>query len=110
MNEDVRANKFIFDWLAGECRRCTLGQGIQPLPSQFTHRCVTMLERAGDEASNARKEDEAVAAYCTALSLGPTNPNTIMIKWADMILKHGSALEASGAATKVCSPSWSEDG
>ena len=62
-----------------------------------------MLERVGDETSNAGKRDEAIAAYSTALSLGPTIPNTIMIKWAKMILKHGSAHEALSAATKVCS-------
>jgi len=65
------------------------------------HRCVTTLERVGDEASNAGKRDEALAAYSTALSLGATIPNTIMIKWANMTLKTGLAHEATSAATKV---------
>ncbi|KAI9571644.1 hypothetical protein HD554DRAFT_1800783 [Boletus coccyginus] len=87
VNDDVKTNKLIIDWLA-----------------EFTHRCITTLERVGDGASNAGKWDEAVAAYSTALSLGPTIPNTIMIKWANMILKRGSAHEASGAATKFKVP------
>ncbi|KAI9570046.1 hypothetical protein HD554DRAFT_2327718, partial [Boletus coccyginus] len=62
VHEDVRANKLISDWLSG-----------------FTHRCIMALERVGDEASNAGKQDEAVAAYSTALSLDPTIPNPLMI-------------------------------
>jgi len=62
------------------------------------------LHRVGDEALDDGKRDEAVVAYSTALSLGPTVPNAIMIKWANLILERGSADEASSAATKVCSP------
>ena len=109
VHEDVRANKFIIDWLTGEFRRRALRYCIQSLPSEFTHRCITMLERVGDEASNADKRDEAVAAY-SALSLGPTVSNALMFKWADMILKRGSAIEASSTAIKVFSPrQWFED-
>ncbi|KAF8546701.1 hypothetical protein OG21DRAFT_1527654 [Imleria badia] len=54
INEIVRADKLIIDWLAA---------------SEFTDRCVMMLERVGDEPSNAEKRDEAVAAYSAALSL-----------------------------------------
>ena len=68
---------------------------------EFTHRCIMALERVGDEASNAGKRDEAVAAYSTALSLDPTILNALMIKWANMILKHGSVLEALSAVSKV---------
>ncbi|KAI9455060.1 hypothetical protein HD554DRAFT_2331645, partial [Boletus coccyginus] len=82
VNEDVRANKFIMDWLA-----------------ELTPRCITALERAGDEASTAGKRDEAVAAYSTALSLGSSTPNAIMMKWVTMMLKNGSAHEALSAAT-----------
>ncbi|KAI9455062.1 hypothetical protein HD554DRAFT_298615 [Boletus coccyginus] len=87
VNEDVRGNKFIMDWL-----------------TELTPRCITALERVGDEASTAGKRDEAVAAYSTALSLGPSTPNTIMIKWVSMILKNGSAHEALSAATKFKVP------
>jgi len=110
VHEDIRANMFIIDWFPGEFRCRAFRYCIQSLPSEFTHRCITMLERVGDEASNADKRDEAVAAYSTALSLGPTIPNAIMFKWVNMALKRGSALEASSAATKVCSPWWFEDG
>ena len=72
--------------------------------SEFTHRCITTLERIGDEASNLKKHDAAVAAYSTALLLGPTTPNTVLMKWASRMLIRGSAHEALSAAAKVCSP------
>ncbi|KAI9454841.1 hypothetical protein HD554DRAFT_2042943 [Boletus coccyginus] len=87
VNEDVRTNKVIIDWLA-----------------DFTHRCVTALERMGDEASNAGNPDEAVTAYSTALSLGLTTPNAVLMKWASIMLTCGSAVEASSAATKFKVP------
>jgi len=62
-----------------------------------------MLEKIGDGASNTGKQDEAVASYSTALSLGPSIPNEIMTKWGKMILRNGSAHEALSAATKVYS-------
>ncbi|KAI9570056.1 hypothetical protein HD554DRAFT_429967 [Boletus coccyginus] len=64
------------------------------------------LERVGDEASDAGKRDNAAAAYSTALSLDPTIPNALIIKWANMILKRGSALEALSAATKFKVPKF----
>ncbi|KAI9456181.1 WD40-repeat-containing domain protein [Boletus coccyginus] len=87
VHEDVRANKFIIDWL-----------------TESTNRCITALETIGDEASNTDKWDDAVAAYSTALSLGPTVPNAITCKWANMILKRNSAYEASSAANKFKVP------
>ncbi|KAI9571086.1 WD40-repeat-containing domain protein [Boletus coccyginus] len=84
---DVGANKFIIDWVA-----------------EFTQRCIAALESVGDEALNADKRDEAIAAYSTALSLGPTVPNAVTCKWANMILKRGSALEALSAANKFKVP------
>lgn len=61
-----------------------------------------MLERVGDEASNAEKQDEAVAAYSTALLLSPSTPNTVLMKWARLILIRRTANEVLNAATKVC--------
>jgi len=69
-----------------------------------------VLQRVGDEASDAGKQDEAIAAYSIVLSLGPSIPNAVLAKWAKMTLSHGSADEASSAATKVYSPLWFEDG
>jgi len=60
------------------------------------------LERVGDDASNARKPDEAVVAYSTALSLSPLTSNAILIKWACAILIRGSPAEALSASAKVC--------
>jgi len=50
---------------------------------------------------NAEKCDEAVASYSAALSLGPSTPNAITMKWVNTILKNGSAREALNAATKA---------
>ena len=61
------------------------------------------LERIGDEASNIKKHEEAVAAYSTALLLGPSALNNVLIKWASRMLVRGSAHEALSAAVKVCS-------
>ncbi|KAF8548436.1 hypothetical protein OG21DRAFT_1489393 [Imleria badia] len=89
LNEDERADKdkFIFDWLA-----------------EFTHQCVATLERVGDEASNAEKRNEAVAAYSAVLSLGPSNPNPVLMKWARMMLIGGSVQEALSVAAKFKLP------
>ena len=104
MSEQVRANKFIMDWLAGEFWHCESGYSTQLLPSEFTTQCITTLEIAGDHAFNAGKCDEAVALYSTALLLCPSTPNTLLIKWARMVLIHGSANDALTAATEVCFP------
>ena len=79
-------------------------RSISSLPPEFTHRFVTSLERIGDEASNIKNDDEAVAAYSTALLLGPSDPNTVLIKWANRMVNRGSAHEALSAAVKVCPP------
>ena len=60
------------------------------------------LERDGDEASNTEKQDEAVSAYSTALSLSSSTPHTVLVKWANTILVRGSTNEAWSAAAKVC--------
>ena len=104
--EDFRDNKSIIDWLTGEFQRRTLKESIQSQSSEFAHRCATELESIGDKASNIKKDDEAVAAYSTALLLRPSAPNTLLIKWASGMLIRGSAHEAVSAAAKVCSPSW----
>ena len=62
------------------------------------------LEGIGDEASDTKEDDEAVAAYSTALLLGPSDPNAVLSKWASRMLIRGSALEALSDAAKVCFP------
>ncbi|KAH0826747.1 hypothetical protein J3R83DRAFT_5154 [Lanmaoa asiatica] len=84
---EIRGNKLIMEWLA-----------------RFTLQCVTTLERVGDEASNAKKLDEAVAAYSTAILLSPSNPNTVLTKWASIILIHSTMNKALSAATKFQVP------
>ncbi|KAF8557095.1 hypothetical protein OG21DRAFT_1495015, partial [Imleria badia] len=87
VDEDARANKLIVDWLA-----------------EFMHRCVMMLERVGDEESNTDKRDEALAAYSAALLLNPSNPKSVLTKWARMVLIGGSTDEALSAAAKFKLP------
>jgi hypothetical protein len=60
-----------------------------------------MLEIIGDKASNMKKHDEAFAAYSAVLSLGPSAPNNVLIKWANTVSINGSVNEALGIATKV---------
>ena len=69
--------------------------------SDFTIRCASMLEANGDEASKVEKYDKALVAYSTALSLGPSSLNVILIKWVRTMLARCSANEALDAAAKV---------
>ncbi|KAG6370910.1 hypothetical protein JVT61DRAFT_10934 [Boletus reticuloceps] len=85
MTSEVRANRLIMDWLA-----------------EFTTGCISTLETTGDRRSNAEKHEEALTSYSTALSLTPSNPNTLLLKWASQVLIRGSANEALCAAYKVC--------
>ncbi|KAF8444928.1 hypothetical protein L210DRAFT_3054439 [Boletus edulis BED1] len=85
--EDLRDNKLIIDWLA-----------------EFTPRCITALERAGDEAFRAGKRDEAVAAYFAALSLDPSTPDTMLTQWATLKLISGSVNEVLNVAAKFKAP------
>jgi tetratricopeptide (TPR) repeat protein len=87
INEAVRGDKLIFEWL-----------------TEFTHRCATTLEKTGDEASNIEKHDDAVVAYSTALLLGPSAPDTVLIKWAGRMLIRGSVHEVLGAVAKFKLP------
>ena len=102
IGEDLRANKTIIDWLASEFQHQTLKESIQTRSSEFTRRCATTLERVGDEASNAKKQDEAISAYFAALSLSSLTPHTVLVKWASMTLVRGSANEVLSATAKVC--------
>jgi hypothetical protein len=101
IGEDIRADKLVVDRLAGEFRRRTLKESIQSKASERTHQCATKLERVGGEASNAEKHDEVVSTYSTALSLSPSTPHTVLVKWASVMLVRGSTNEALNAAAKV---------
>ena len=102
LSEEVRANKLLMDWLAGEFQ-CRISTGsTQCLSTDSTNRCTSTLELIGDEASSVEKYDEALIDYVTALSLSSSAPNGVLIKWAKLILTYGTANEALGTATKVC--------
>ncbi|KAN0091542.1 hypothetical protein V8E55_005108 [Tylopilus felleus] len=89
-SDDVKGNTLIADWLA-----------------EFTHRCITALERLGDDASNVGKRDEALAAYFTALSFTSSTPNTVVLtKWVRMMLIRRSGKETLSAASKFKVPKF----
>lgn len=102
MSEDARVNEVFVDWLSGEFRRREVPHSVHSPPSEYTYRCIAKLQRTGDDASSANKQDEAVSAYSTALLLNPSNPNVLLMKWARMVLVDGSVHEALNAASKVC--------
>ena len=102
ISEAVKGDKAIVDWLFGEISCHIWEMKIDTLPSEFTNQCITTLERIGDQASGIDKHDEAVMAYPTALSLGPSTTNIILIKWTSKMLTRHSANEVLGAAAKVC--------
>lgn len=104
IDEGVRANKLIIDWLAGELRCRAVEQSIHSLPSEFTHRYITALQRMGDVVSDADKRDEAVTAYSITSPLTPSNPNSVLTEWARIMLIGGSAHETLSAAVKVLFP------
>ncbi|KAG6375674.1 hypothetical protein JVT61DRAFT_3247 [Boletus reticuloceps] len=86
-NSEARANLRIVDWV-----------------HEFTHRCATSLESIGDEVLKTTQNDEALRAYSMALSLGSSNPKTLLTKWASTMLVRGSANEVLGAASKFKLP------
>ena len=100
-SDEVKADTLIGDWLSGEFRYHRSKKSVQFLPSGFTNKCVMTLENIGDEASEINKHDEALAAYSTALFLGPSTLNRVLIKWANTMLLRRSTNEALDIATKV---------
>lgn len=74
----------------------------QTPPSDFTSRCITMLEKLGDDASNTEDHEKTLRAYSTALLLTPPSPSSLLVKWANIMLLHGSPDALLGAAAKVC--------
>lgn len=100
MSEEVRANKLLMDWLVGESQcRIVYDEGVLFVSTEFTNRCTSKLELIGDETSNV---DEALTAYATALSLGPSAPNALLVKWAKLIIIHDTVDKALGTPHKVC--------
>ena len=69
--------------------------------SDLTSRCASTLEVNGDKASKVEEYADALVAYSTALSLGPSMSRTLPIKWARLILVRGPANEALDVAAKV---------
>ena len=108
--DDVKADTMVTDWISGEFRLYGPDEGVQSLLSVFRRRCVAALESIGDEVSKVENRDEGLRAYSIALSLGPPSQNGLLLKWARLMLLHGSPNETLDAATKVCSRSHSNHG
>ncbi|KAF8134386.1 hypothetical protein EV363DRAFT_1257443 [Boletus edulis] len=87
VREDLGGNKLIIDWIA-----------------EFMRQCIATLQRVGDEASNIEKWDEAAVAYSTALSLSPSIPDMVLMKWATLKLISGPVHEALNVAAKFKAP------
>ena len=88
-------------WLSGGFHRHGFEKGAQLLLSAFTNKCVAALEQIGDEASWARKDDQALAVYAVALSLCPSSPNTLLNRWVSTMLRHGSTNKILDGAREV---------
>ena len=101
-SDGVKTDTLIAVWFSGEFCNRRLDKTIQFLLSGFTDKRIIALERIGDEASSVEKLDDAVAAYSTALFLGPSTPNSLLTKWASTMLLRDSTNEALDVATKVC--------
>lgn len=109
MSEGVKSNKLIMDWLVSESFHCALKDIIRSIPSDFTSRCISVLEADGDQASKVKIYDKALAAYSTALSLSlsSSSQSTLLVKWARTVLTCSSVNEALDAATHVCFSQYS---
>ena len=60
-----------------------------------------MVEKTGDDATDAGKREEAAIAYVAALSLGSSDPSAVLGKWAIVALTDCSALEVLQTTVKV---------
>lgn len=65
------------------------------------HRCTKKLEHFGDVAAQARRHDEAIAQYSTALSLNPVPPKDVFMKRCDAYMAKGFWLDAIHDAEQV---------
>jgi hypothetical protein len=101
MNQDLKHNELIMNWLEGACLRHFVLQYPQPLPSEFTNRCISWLRTIGDDASSAENHLEAFSAYSAVLSLTSSSPDTVLVGWARMGLRSHSVDEILGSADKV---------
>ena len=101
ITDDVKSDAIIMYWLSGGFRRHVSEEGTQLLLSEFTNKCVVALEQIGDVASRNRRDDEALAAYAVALSLCPSSPNGLLIKWVRTMLFHGSTNTIMDGAREV---------
>ncbi|KIK18427.1 hypothetical protein PISMIDRAFT_190214 [Pisolithus microcarpus 441] len=63
LDEEVQGSKATAEWI-----------------TDFTQKCASRLERAGDEALGSEKHDDAITQYSTALSLNPPSPAGLFVK------------------------------
>ncbi|KAF8122246.1 hypothetical protein EV363DRAFT_1301321 [Boletus edulis] len=68
---------------------------------RFRQRCSKKLEHLGDTAVDARRHDEAVSNYTTALSLDPPSTQGIFIKRSKAYLETGSWKQALDDANQL---------
>ena len=77
------------------------GVGHVTVLSDFRQRAAKKPGDLGDAAAAARRYDEAISLYTTALSLKPRSPQGILVKRSKMYIAVGSWEEALRDANQV---------
>lgn len=99
--EDAKADTIIMDWLSSRFLHYGSGEAVQSLLLGFTNKCMIALERIADDALKIKHHDEVLATYATVLTLGPSTPTSLLMKWAGAMLLRSSTSEMLDVATKV---------
>ena len=90
------------EWALGERHRIPCGRRrLRTFSSEFRRRSFNKLEHLGDTAVDARRYDEAISLYSTALSLNPRLPQSILIKRSKARVATGSWKQAIDDANQV---------
>lgn len=94
------------------CYVCNKSKITRTLHVDFRHRCGVRLEKLGNVEMKSGNYDDAVEYFLTALShndegalqlaASSLTPDTLLIKWASVVLLRGSVNDALATATKVC--------
>jgi hypothetical protein len=101
MNEELKHNELIANWLEGDSLSHFVGMSIHSLLSGFRNKCLSRLRVIGDDASIAENHVEAFSAYSAILSLTSSPLDTVLVGWARMGLRSHTVNEVLGSADKV---------
>ena len=97
-----KVNRDHSEWALGERPRIPCGRRrLRTFYSDFRRRSFNKLEHLGDTAVDARRYDEAISLYSTALSLNLPSPQGILIKRSKAHVATGSWKQAVDDANRV---------